>query len=143
MYICLRIGDLRAPHRHGENHGHKIVKKKHNDEHPLHHAITLMRLAPTANLRNLRNPVAPSAKTGTFTKNSNKHAQRYCDRLTPPPLTPSKARAGGWELKLVCITPRTCSSDSAPLRPPRAGRRLHSWSRCTQCYRSYDYKLPH
>ena len=35
------------------------------------------------------------------------------------------------------------SSDSAPLRAPRAGRRLHSWARCAQCYRSYDYELPH
>ena len=25
MYLCLRIGDLRAPHRHGKNHGRKIV----------------------------------------------------------------------------------------------------------------------
>ena len=52
-------------------------------------------------------------------------------------------RRGVHELKLVCITPWTCSSDSAPLCAPRAGRRLHSWARCTQCYRSYDYELPH
>ena len=102
-----------------------------------------MRLAPTANLRNLRNPVASSVKTGTFTKNNNKHAQRYCDRLTPPPLTPSKTRVGEWDLKLVCITPWTCSSNPAPLRAPRAGHRLHSWARCTQCYRTYDRELPH
>ena len=25
MYLCLKIGDLRAPHRHGENHGRKVV----------------------------------------------------------------------------------------------------------------------
>ena len=47
---------------------------------------------------------------------------------------------GAEQLKLVSITSWTCCSDSAPLRAPRAGRRLHNWARCAQWYRSYDYK---
>ena len=42
---------------------------------------------------------------------------RCCDQVTPPPLTPSKARAGGLEARPVFTAPWTCLDDPASLRP--------------------------
>ena len=73
--------------------------------------------SPLRNLRNLQDPDVNKASTKYVYRTAANASYRSCEWVTSPPLTPSKARAGGWEDRPVFTAPWTRLDDPASLRP--------------------------